>query len=101
MPMTEADRTVWAALFARTNMGMPMPQAHEVRNYRSNARHGASLAAMVNHVCAEFMETDEHYEMFLDEARSWDATLRNEDLEYVFKTWPDKKAVWDASEVSA
>lgn len=101
MPMSKEDCTVWAAVFGLTNHGMPMPSAYEMRMYRSNAKHGASLQAMVNHVCAQFMESDDHYEMFLDEARSWFKDLQDQELEYIFNTWPGKREVWEASEVPA
>lgn len=101
MPLSDADRIVWAAMFARTNMGQSMPDADMIRRYRTAAKHGTSLSAMVNMVCGDFIENDDHADMFLDEADMWKHQLRNDDLEDIFKKWPHKRAVWEASEVPA
>jgi hypothetical protein len=99
--MTEADRVVWSAVFARTNYGHELPSAQDMRRYRTAARHGTQLPAMVNMVCADLMESDDHYEMFLDEAKSWQTGFYTQELDYIFSTWPNKRAVWEASEVAA
>lgn len=101
MPMSDQDRIVWAALFARTNYGQNMPAIHEIRAYRTAARHGTSLRAMVNMVCADLCESGEDYDMFLEEAQSWHTRLFGKELDYIFSTWPAKKVVWDASEIAA
>lgn len=101
MPMSDADRIVWSAIFARTNMGQLMPDAYMISRYRIAAKHGTDLGAMVNMVCGDYMESDEHYDMFLDEAKSWEAYLHDKDLEHMFQTWPNKRAVWEASEGAA
>lgn len=92
--MNAHDLIVWSAVFARTNMGQTMPTAHEMGLYRVAASHGTSLPAMVNLVCADFCETDDHYDMFLDEAKSWEAEFANKELDDIFKIWPAKKEVW-------
>lgn len=101
MPMSDPDCIVWSALFARTNYGHEMPVSTEVRAYRTAAKHGTSLKAMVNMVCADLLETDEDYDMFVEEAESWSEKLRVKELDYIFNTWPHKRAVWEASEVPA
>lgn len=98
MPMSDADRIVWAAMFARTNMGQSMPDADMIRRYRTAAKHGTSLEAMVNMVCGDFTENDYHYTMFLAEARGWFNTFKKKPDDYIFVTWPHKRAVWEASE---
>lgn len=97
-PLTEPELAVLGAMFARSNMGMPMPSAHEVMQYRKNAATEASIMAMVNMVCADFMETDEDFDTFLAEANGWQHSLKDKDFEYVFKTWPHMKTVWEESE---
>lgn len=92
--LSMADLIVWAAMFARTNYGQPMPTAVEIRNYRTSAAHGASLEAMVNMVCADYIEQDDHYDMFLEEAKGWMETLENKSIDYVLKTWYEKARVW-------
>jgi len=101
MPMLEADRVVWAAMFARTNYGHSLPSASEVARYRTAAKHGTNLPAMVNLVCADLCESDGHYDMFLDEAQSWSSCFASKELDYIFQIWPNKRTVWEASEVPA
>ncbi len=93
-PMSSADLIVWSAVFARTNMGQSMPSANDIRRYRTAAAHRTSLPAMVNMVCADYIETDEHYEMFLDEAKSWMDELRLKNVDYILQTWSDKQVPW-------
>lgn len=99
MPMTEADRNVWAACFARTNYGHSLPTADDMRRLRAAAKSGSALSALVNMTCADLMETDEHYEMFRDEAQSWWMDFEGKELEYIFDTWKGKREVWEASNV--
>lgn len=101
MPMPDPDLIVWAALFARTNMGQSMPDADMIRRYRTAAKHGTGLSAMVNMVCGDFIENDEHADMFFEEAQMWKQQLRKDDIEDIFRKWPHKREVWEASEVSA
>lgn len=100
MPMSKADVTVWAAVFARTNYGHSMPSTHEMRQYRTAAKHGTSLAAMVNLVCGDIVENDDHYTMFANEARGWETTLSDKELDYIWNNWPSKHKVWLESEVA-
>lgn len=93
--MNTADLIVWSAMFARTNMGQSMPTSDDIRRYRIAAKSGTSLPNMVNMVCAEFIETDEHMEMFLNEAKGWEQTLRFKSVEYVLTTWYEKRRVWE------
>ena len=101
MPMPNSDLIVWAAMFARTNYGHSMPDGDRIRRYRISAKHGASLSAMVNMVCGDYIETDDHYDMFVEEAESWRHRLSKDELEDIFKKWPNKRAAWEASEVAA
>jgi hypothetical protein len=97
MPMSEADLIVWSALFARTNYGQEMPSAHAISLYRIAAKERANLTNMVNMVCASFVETDDDFSMFFEEAASWYASLKDQELDYIWKHWPHKKAVWEES----
>ncbi len=94
-PMSNADLIVWSAMFARTNMGQSMPTAAEIRLYRVSAAHRTSLPAMVNMVCADFIENDEQAAMFLNEAKGWYETLRLKNVDYVLKTWYEKRKPWE------
>jgi hypothetical protein len=97
--MDKPDLIVWSAIFARTNLGFPMPSAAEIRLYRVSVAHGSSLKALVNLACADFLENDEHFNLFLDEARNWERKLRGKTVEYILSTWPDKREAWEGSSV--
>ena len=99
--MTDEDRIVWAAMFARTNMGQEMPTADDIRRYRVAARHGTSLEAMVNMVCASYIENQRDFDMFVEEARDWHLVFQTQPDDYISSNWPKKQAVWEASDVSA
>lgn len=101
MPMTKAELTVWSAVFARTNYGQPTPTVDDMRRYRTAAAHGTNLPAMINMVCADYIETDEHADMFADEAESWRMEFETKELEFIFETWRGKRDLWEASEVVA
>lgn len=60
---------VAAALLARSNMGMPRPTAENMRWWHFTPH--TTLGSAVISICEEFIENDEHYEMFMDEARGW------------------------------
>ena len=60
---------VAAAILARTNYGMPRPTAEDMRGWCFNER--TTLGSAVLAVCQQFIENDDHYEMFMDEARGW------------------------------
>jgi hypothetical protein len=91
--MTEADLIVWAAIFARTNMGQSCPTKEDVDRYRSVSVK-SDLANMVDLVCGSFIESEEHFDIFHEEAQGWYEDLKDKDLDYIFKIWPDKSEIW-------
>ena len=101
MPLSDNDFIVWAAMFARTNMGHNFPSPADIRRFRTAAKHGTKLEAMVNLVCGDLIEDDAHYRMFLSEARGWLATFRKRPADYIFVNWPHKREPWEASEKAA
>jgi len=60
---------VAAAMLARSNCGMPRPTAENMWWWSFNEH--TTLVSAVLTICEEFIENDDHYEMFLDEARGW------------------------------
>lgn len=89
--LTEREAIVLAAWFARSNLGMPNPSRKEVERLLSATYltlSGATLA-----LCQKFMESDEHEQMFLDEAKSWlkDFSKKYKTREAVLEIWPDVK----------
>ena len=61
-----AKKHTVAALLARSNMGQNPP----TESSSPRAAH-ISLSSAVCDICGPFMETDEHEEMFMHEARMW------------------------------
>lgn len=74
-PLTDRERTVAAAILARSNTGQGLPPADRVA--RQLAAKLATLSGCVMDFCGEFMECDDHQDMFETEARHWfSSTLR-------------------------
>ena len=63
------SQNILAALMARRNMGHGMPSRDETRHlvYRENV----SLDNAVQVFCMNLIESDEHYDMFMEEAQAW------------------------------
>lgn len=103
--ITELERTVLAAWFARSNMGQPRLDGKRIKDLlRSDRKWPLDLESAVNAVCNEFMETDEHEKMFYDEAKSWYKTFsprgKYATREAIVKTWPHvEKCIWPEVEV--
>jgi hypothetical protein len=62
-----------------------------------------TLQSAVITICGEFMESDEHEEMFLDEAKSWYRDFgprgKHKTRESILKVWPDIKSYfWPENE---
>jgi hypothetical protein len=71
--MTTPDdktRFTLAAIMARSNMGMPLPDVETVKRMIKYGGHN-TISSAVCDVCDQYMETDEHQQMFEDEARGW------------------------------
>lgn len=85
--MTPEQLNVIAAIFARSNTGMPLPTVEEVRHLLSLKKN--SLSGCVMYLCQQYMESDDHQEMFEDEAKGWRKGKKIQDLETIKKTWPD------------
>jgi hypothetical protein len=92
--LTPRERTVLAAWFARSNIGMGRAPGKDVQSLLTN-KGGVPLDTAVLCLCRKFMETDEHFEMFLEEAQYWYKEFgpRKEykTREAILKMWPDVK----------
>ena len=75
--LSDKDRNIIAALYARSNMGQLLPAPARVA--RLKAAGTVSLDSAVNCVCEEFMEADEHYKIFMQEAKSWKKELKTDE----------------------
>lgn len=74
-----------AAVFARSNMGKDLPKVDDVRRTIKNVHTDLEEAVMT--FCGDYMESDEHYQFFMDEAKMW---KRHKDL----KTMERIEAIW-------
>jgi len=85
-PLTIADQTILAAIFARSNLGMALPDTSLVQRAKTG---NPTLESSVVLFCGEFMESEEHEEMFLLEAKGWLRQLKRMSREKIKSTWPD------------
>lgn len=97
--LTDMQLDVLAAMFARSNMGHGVPEAWKLRGLLTPApRWNPNLGSMVGNLCGDLMESDEHFDMFLDEAKMWRRILKKKsELEAYRKSSPDLFAQFDAA----
>jgi len=102
--LTEREVLVLSAFFALTNMGQRPPEREEVKRLldESDTRWKLTLDGAVTSLCQQFMESDEHYDIFMGEAKMWKSRQyfggKYNNREAILKTWPDvKKAFWPES----
>ena len=91
--LTAHHATVLSAVLGHSNMGMGLPPVDIVRRLKNNEK--TTLSSAVIAISQEYMENDEHLEMFETEAR--DSFLRDktwQTVEFVRKTWPDIAALY-------
>ena len=94
---SESDQIVLAAVFARSNMGQGLPEKSLVDYLRKpgEGRHRqVTLDSAVVTLCQQFMECDDHYSMFMDEARGWQKELAKNSIAYVTAIHPDIAALF-------
>ena len=65
---------VLAGVFACSNCGMNRPSRKDVRYA---LKYGFTVHQSVMHFCGQYMESDDHEDMFLEEAYSWVHYLKN------------------------
>lgn len=87
MTFNESQLNVVAALFARGNMGQLQPSVGEIKRAFGNEK--ATLNDAVEMLCQQFMENDEHYDIFLEEAKGWVKNKKLRSLETIRSVWPD------------
>lgn len=84
---------VVAAHFARTNMGQSECSVGLLRRMLTDK--DMSLGSAVNVICGEFIESQEHYHIFMSEARAWLKEKRIKTLESVKAVWPDHGTLFE------
>lgn len=95
--MDKSKAIILAGYTARTNMG----QNRDVRLLRkaafaSNREHW-NLNTSIEHFCSEFMEGDEHYDIFMEEAQMWFATFQKLSDEEFADKWARIAKDWNAT----
>jgi hypothetical protein len=74
MNMDERMRVVLAACFAVSNMGQPRPTGAEIARLK-HAKYEPTVESATVFLAEKYMETHEHYDMFVAEAQSWHELL--------------------------
>lgn len=85
---------VRAAAFARSNMGQERATAQKMKSCAEINNLGAGVQAL----CADMLE-DDVYEMVLEEADGWMATLRDLSEKQIRASWPDMMALFEEAGV--
>lgn len=91
--LTDTELVVLAACFARTNIGMPVPDRARVQRLLELKM--VSLGGCVSAMCGQYMESDDDHAMFMGEAKMWRVTLKKDGREKITKVWPHMAAlIW-------
>jgi hypothetical protein len=86
MNFTPAQLNVVAAVFGHSNMGMELPTVDAVRFLLRLPK--VTLSTAVMHISGGWMESDEHQDIFEEEARSWVKNPELASLESIQPVWP-------------
>jgi hypothetical protein len=89
-PLTEREKVVLSAWFARSNMGMERAGRAATKRLLETERLDLSGATIA--LCGEFMESDEHEKIFEQEADGWfkdTFSKKYKTREAVLAVWPD------------
>jgi hypothetical protein len=89
---------ILAAVFARSNMGQLRPSAAELARVVRSGREKNTLHGCVIMLCEQYMETNDHEEMFLDEAGGWARTLSRESVETTRRKHKDIVELYEEAE---
>jgi len=81
---------ILAGMLARSNMGMPRPEVWEVTQIKPlpTSRFPVDLDSAVTHFCQQYMESDEHYDIFMGEGKMWVGIIQEKGEEQAAKDWP-------------
>ena len=84
-----------SGLFARTNYGFGMPVTEVMVRLVKNKV--TSPRQSMEYFCAQFIESDDHEEMFADEATGWYNQLVEMDVEEARRIWPDHVHMYESA----
>lgn len=83
-----------AAILARSNMGQPRPEPHEIADLKTS-RYSVTLDSAVTRLCEQYMESDEHYDIFMGEGQMFVDMLTEYGEEKSRASWPDIFDIYD------
>lgn len=75
--LTEKQILTGAAILAHSNMGQERPTKEQAQMVMMYANDAWNLESYVCAVSGHLFESDEHLEIFLDEARGWERQIRD------------------------
>lgn len=94
--MENTKATIFAGYCARTNMGQSRDKERLARaKFAHNLEHW-NLNTSVEHFCQEFIEGDDGYDIFMEEAQGWLAEFLKMSNEQFAQKWPYMEAEWKA-----
>jgi hypothetical protein len=88
------ELNILAAIFARSNMGQGLPAKKDVERFKANTDWRTkelsppTLDTCVNGFCGRFMESDEHYDWFMKEAKWWLSSFKKTTAEVLAHNHP-------------
>lgn len=84
------NKNILAAMFACSNLGHEIEYTALQEVFRQNAvGKRVGFAEAVSQLCGHLMESDEHENVFLQEAGRWYADFSFMTDQYIQLTWPD------------
>jgi hypothetical protein len=93
--MDKTMALILCGVFARSNYGFGNPTVAEISRAKSDPPDTPRQSA--EFFCAQFMESDEHEDMFAGEAEMWFDDLHGRSEDDCRRIWPDKFVLYDAA----
>ncbi len=91
--MKKSKINILAAYMARSNMGQSV-NSDMLFNAMYGNMEDRSIEDFVEIFCGELCESDDHFDMFVEEAKGWVEQLTPMKFKEFKKTWPEHAANW-------
>lgn len=82
----ELNKIILAGAFACSNMGQRIDDHTWDWAFKYPP---TTIRSSMEHFCQQFIETDEHEDIFFEEAKMWERELAKMSDEKIATTWPD------------
>lgn len=92
--MDKRSIVILSGMFARSNMGMGRPEIHEVQALKQATDNITPYDSAI-HFCAQFMESEEHEDIFRQEAEMWAEVLSKQTEEQIRTNHPDMMQLFE------